>query len=134
MLRILSVGDDPDLLSTRAELLRLTGAEVVKCRGRDAAKTLETESFDLVVLCHTLSEQEARDVVGVVERRGGITKILQTTPFGTVSGSTFRVKVDDVVSAVPELLVQRAARLLGLQAQSSRKQAQDPVCFSKNGN
>ena len=121
MLRILAIGDDLELLATRAELLRLTSAEVVKCRGRDAHRHLETQAFDLVVLCHTINEGEALDVIRALKGRGGMTKILQTTPSGTVSGSTFRVKVDDVVSAVPELLVQRAAEMLGVQARSSRK-------------
>lgn len=124
VLRILSVGDDLDLLSTRTELLRLTGAQVVKCRGRDAAGVLEKEKFDLVVLCHTLPEHDAAKVVRMTGRDaagvGTRTKVLQTTPFGAASWAKYKLEVDEVVPAVPELLVQRAASLLGVRMQVQR--------------
>lgn len=54
---ILAVGRDKDLLYTRVEVLRRADANVLGALLEDVQKTLRGQVFDLVVLCHTLSEE-----------------------------------------------------------------------------
>ena len=67
MLRILLAGSDSRLLATRAAVLSKTGAAVVSRNPIEALKILDRdETFDLVVLCHTLEdcELDALDEIG----------------------------------------------------------------------
>lgn len=77
MPKILLAGNDFRLLGTRAAVLGRTGASVVCCSAVEASGIISTERFDLVVLCHTLSDQEAERMIGVIQRRWPGTRILQ---------------------------------------------------------
>lgn len=55
--RILLVGDDQALLLTRASLVKARwGAEITLTK--DALDVLRVKAFDVVVLCHSLEEDE----------------------------------------------------------------------------
>jgi len=52
--QILLIGEQPSLLATRAESLAETGARVTCCDMNQLNVFKWDESFDLVILCHTL--------------------------------------------------------------------------------
>lgn len=62
MPKILSVGLDGLLLHTRNLVLHQSGAEVFSARAEAALVLLDSQYFDLLVLCHTLS---SRDIVRI---------------------------------------------------------------------
>jgi CheY-like chemotaxis protein len=59
--RILIVGDDPVLQSTRAELLR--DWQITAVSSRDAAEALRARNYDLLILSQTVQEPLARKLV-----------------------------------------------------------------------
>ncbi len=67
MTRILAIGMDTDLLLTRALVLRRTGAEVDACLLGPALERLETDFYDIVVLCHTLPEESSIRICRIME-------------------------------------------------------------------
>ena len=62
MFRILSVGNDPRLLATRAAVLRYTGAEVDAADARSARREVILHRYDLLILCHSVSMEDASDL------------------------------------------------------------------------
>jgi CheY-like chemotaxis protein len=57
--RILSVGYDPILMPVRSMLLRQTGYEVVEAHSAgDALKRIKAGNFDLLLICHTVKQDE----------------------------------------------------------------------------
>jgi hypothetical protein len=62
MFRILSVGNDPCLLATRAAVLRYTGAEVDSADARSACRVVILRRYDLLILCHSVSMEDASDL------------------------------------------------------------------------
>jgi DNA-binding response OmpR family regulator len=59
---VLLVGDDPTLSQTRIDWLRNKG-HVVTVTSRDAEDALRSRLYDLVVLCHTISEETVRRLI-----------------------------------------------------------------------
>lgn len=76
MERILLVGVDPSLLDTRAAVLARTGADVAICHASDLP-SLAQQDFDLVTLCHTLSEDTRRSVTRTARTQWPNARILQ---------------------------------------------------------
>ena len=77
---ILLVGEDIELLDTRAAVLRNTGAEVECLRSAQVPESAGLQAFDLIILCHTLGEPEARTIADAAERlfhRGAVRRVLQ---------------------------------------------------------
>jgi DNA-binding response OmpR family regulator len=54
--RIVLISKDSSLLATRAEILKRAGATIACSSGNQAKAVLEEEIFDIVVLCHRLTE------------------------------------------------------------------------------
>lgn len=77
MPKILLAGSDFRLLGTRAAVLGRTGASVVCCSAAEAFGIISTEKFDLVVLCHTLSDEDADRISCEIHGRWPETRILQ---------------------------------------------------------
>jgi len=69
MLRILLAGSDSRLLATRAAVLLKTGAVVVYRDTMGTLNILDREAFDLVVLCHTLPEEDVAVIVDKVHQK-----------------------------------------------------------------
>jgi CheY-like chemotaxis protein len=91
MLRILLAGSDSRLLATRAAVLSKTGAAVVYGNAVEALEILDRdETFDLVVLCHTLEDSDVVAIVDKVHQKISGTKILMVT--SELEG--YRVKLD----------------------------------------
>lgn len=119
MPKILLAGNDVRLLGTRAAVLGTTGATVTCCGAARAFDVIGGERFDLVVLCHTLSDEESNRIAQEVHRRWPQTRILQV--LSGVWGDKLFKRAEPVVTstAEPRQLVRRATELLGAIAGSS---------------
>ena len=60
--KILSVGLDRSLLFTREMVLQQTGAEVWSAGVEPALALMQSDFFNVVLLCHTLSEQDVLQI------------------------------------------------------------------------
>jgi len=61
--RLLSIGYDPILMPVRSMLLHQAGHEVVEARSLgEALKRIKAGNFDLLLICHTVDENE-RDLI-----------------------------------------------------------------------
>ncbi len=76
MAHILAVGLDTALLTTRGLVLLRTGADVLTCGPEHALKLLQTNFFDIVVLCHTLPEDDLDRICRTLARSRPKTRII----------------------------------------------------------
>ena len=67
---VLTVGNDPVLLDTRSQVLRSAGYTVVSARSiKQATVTFVEGDFDLVVLCHSISEEDRQRFAVFIRER-----------------------------------------------------------------
>jgi len=66
--RILLIGDDPTLQFTRCKLLESAGYAVVTARSTLVVEELFLRGIELVLLCHTISEDVAARLVNAFTR------------------------------------------------------------------
>jgi hypothetical protein len=77
MENVLLVGEDAALLEARAAMLERSGVFVAWCRAADLDLHLWNETYDLVILCHTLTSGVARSlIVAEIYRRWPHARIL----------------------------------------------------------
>ena len=112
MPKILLIGDDFRLLATRAALLTKTGASTVCCNSTEMHKNLEREMFDLVVLCHSLSEEAAREAVGYVHGRWPEAKIFLVESSVLLAKTFDGVALDGTISSAPGTLLEQMSAVL----------------------
>jgi len=112
MPKILLAGNDFRLLGTRAAVLGKTGASVVCCSASETREIIKTEKFDLVVLCHTLSDQEADQIIATVRRLWPQARTLQVVFDGARERPYRATELDATSSAEPSRLVRRTMELL----------------------
>ncbi len=120
MLRILLAGNDSRLLATRAAVLAKTGGAVVYSNPMETLSILDSnETFDLVVLCHTLEESDVAAIVDKVHQKICGAKILMVT--SELSGYLGNVnsKIDATTKAEPGHLVALAKEMLEVASLAS---------------
>jgi CheY-like chemotaxis protein len=117
---ILLVGEDIELLDTRAAVLRKTGAEVECFRSAQAPDSAGLEAFDLIILCHTLGEQEARSIADTAERLSHPPFILLLNSLSGPRQERSGIRFDAIAEAVPEVLVRTANELLSRRNGASK--------------
>jgi DNA-binding response OmpR family regulator len=110
--QILLAGQDPRLLSTRAAVLRKISGHVVSCNAAEALKFLESETPNLVVLCHSLSVEEAESVADKAHERAQGTCVLMLISEAHPERPHRGVKFDAVTLPDPTRLIARTAELL----------------------
>jgi len=79
--RILSIGDDPILLYSRRLILETAGYSVESAKGNIA--TIEKEllrKFDLILLCHSITDEVVHRIVETSTRIAPQTPLLQISP------------------------------------------------------
>ncbi len=96
MAQILSIGLDSDLLVSRALALEETGAETLSFKVEPALLLLAGEFYDVVVLCHTLDEQDVARVCRVVDLYWPLTRVVIMT--GTHDQAPQHTDLDGAVS------------------------------------
>jgi CheY-like chemotaxis protein len=124
MLRILLAGCDSRLLATRAAVLSKTGAAVIFRNARETLDLLDRETFDLVVLCHSLREPDVAEIVDKIHQKPG-TKILMVTSDLDRYGMRSDSKVDAITIPEPGRLVALAKELLRETSYASPLPAED---------
>jgi CheY-like chemotaxis protein len=110
--KILLIGDDFRLLATRAALLTKTGASTVCCNPAEMQKDLERESFDLVVLCHSLSEEDAHRAATFVRQRWPAAKVFLIESSVPLDKTFDGVALDGTISSTPSTLLAQTVKLL----------------------
>jgi DNA-binding response OmpR family regulator len=120
MFRILLAGSDSRLLATRAAVLSRTGAAVVYGNPMETLDTLDRgETFDLVVLCHTLEDSDVMAIVDKAHEKITRVKILMVT--SELEGYRVHVnnKIDATTMPEPAHLVALAKEMLQAAAYPS---------------
>jgi hypothetical protein len=115
MASILSVGSDAPLTQTRAAVLASAlESSVVVAEPSEALHLLRDNHFDLVVLCHTVSSEQAGILIQVARNQSPPAKILIVDPLFSGSFATTSSGERLGPSADPAVLVAQARQLLGV--------------------
>ena len=113
MYRILLVGHDLRLLSTRAAVLQKISDHVASCNAAEALTFLESETPNLVVLCHSLSAEDAQRIADKAHGRSEGTRVLMLVSElddpGRLQGDA---KFDAITLPEPSRLITRTTELL----------------------
>ena len=113
MSNVLLVGEDEQLLQIRAALLRTIGAKTACCTGSSAMAVQECRHCELVVLCHSLSDERRSALAENVRTHWPETKVLLVTPTKSLEQSTSDAGVVVISSMDPYALIRHAEELLG---------------------
>jgi len=116
---ILAVGEDFELLKTRAEVLRETGATVFCSNSRAALKFIDEWEFDLIVLCHSLRESDAAMITEAAHRGGSKTLVLLVISDSLDDRRWAELNSDAESLVEPGCLVGSANKLLKRQVKAS---------------
>jgi len=109
--RILSLSANPELAKLRAMVLRHAGYSVTwPSSKQEADQILQNESFDILLIGHTISGQSARQFAEVFRARNPHGKIV-----AIMAATYLMVKTDRTVKALdgPEALLAAIAEMLG---------------------
>ncbi len=116
---ILCVGDDPELLRTRAEVLRGAGAVVEGLPSRNALSALRQERFDVVVVCHSVKGTDAERIYEAAHAGYAQTVVVRVMPFWIGDPANSRNSFDAVVLAEPAMQARMVRALLQRRAASA---------------
>lgn len=110
---ILCLGEDPDLLGTRAMLLESLGADVRRATSIvEALEKVTGEQFDLIVLCHSLRQSDAVAICDAVRERKPPPLILKITRSFGFEEERAQLLCDAIVDAHPATLTECVRELL----------------------
>lgn len=112
MFTILAVGEDFNLMKTRAEVLRKTGSNVLCCTGGAALKFMAEWEFDLIILCHSVQHADAVQITDAAHGPGSKTKVLQLVSHRLWKQQRAGIKVDAITFVEPDCLVRSVTELL----------------------
>lgn len=118
MVTILSVGEDFDLLKTRAEVLRRTGANVLCSPGATALKYIAEWEFDLIVLCHSVRQRDALPITEAAHAHGSKTLVLSLVSDTSETSQEQQyagVNCDAKAFVEPDCLIRSVSELLNRQ-------------------
>jgi DNA-binding response OmpR family regulator len=113
LLTILAIGEDADLLGTRADILRKTGANVLCSTGAAALKYIAEWEFDLVVLCHSVRQRDVERITEAAHRQGSKTLVLLMVSDGMREPEFAGIDLDARSFVEPDCLIRSAVELLG---------------------
>ena len=108
---LLSVGRDPLLMRTRTVLLGEAGYSVMPSfTSRDAFQIFISRHIDLVILCHTIPQEEKSKLIASMKERNNRTPIVCIHVDGEADGKL----VDAYVHSLdgPEVLLSCVAKVL----------------------
>lgn len=120
MLTVLAVGEDFDLLRTRADVLRQTGANVLCSTGAAALKFIAEWEFDLVVLGHLVRQPDAERISEAAHRYGSKTLVLLLVADPIREHEYDGINFDARSFVDPACLIRSATALLELQQRRHR--------------
>lgn len=112
MSKILLVGNDLRLQMTRAAVLAQTSATVIYCNAIEAAWSLQNDCFDLVVLCHSLTERQTFEITKMTHDKLPTATVLRVISDISQEMPRSITALDATSTSDPEGLVRRTAELL----------------------
>jgi hypothetical protein len=115
--QVLLVSRDAMLLQTRQLILGAFFRAKSAGRIREAEELISTYSFDLIILCYTLTESECRRVIDLAAEQKRHPRILVLTPAGIPPdpGSADAAMTE----AGPYYLLKKSAELLGMDIRAN---------------
>jgi CheY-like chemotaxis protein len=115
---ILNVGSDATLLDTRRMILQAAGYIVESANSiEEAIERFRRGDFDLVLLCHSLSEGDGRRLIGLVRASGSRTPVVAV---GGGSGEYPDGVADATLESRPRNLISGVRNVLLRAAETSR--------------
>ena len=118
---ILCVGEDLDLLSTRARLLRRLDADVKWTTSvAGTVGCLHDGTIDVLVLCHTLKEAEAIAICNAARQQAPSPLVLQIRKSFEFNEDRAHIPFDGLVDTHPAALTDAVAALLARRAARSK--------------
>ena len=127
MFRILLAGSDSRLLATRAAVLSKTDASVVHRNAVETLNLLDRDRFDLVVLCHSLPEEDVKVIVDKVHKKIPGAKILMVTSELYGNGMHADSRIDATSLPEPGHLVALVKELLQVPSYASPAGGRDGI-------
>jgi len=122
MEKILAIGENVELLRSRAQVLEKTGASAAYCTPVNFPAHWGDRGIGLVVLCHTLEPEERRLILERIGQRWPAARILQVS--SNFGDDVKQACVDGwVLGWEPEKLLRQAKELLGRSTQVSHPPA-----------
>ena len=112
MSKVLLVGEDETLLQTRAAVVRTAGVESICCKPEAALSFLSQQSFELVILCHSLSEYTCASLAYVIHEHWPATALLAVSAATNIPQVAKDPPLVTITSAEPELLVLQVLELM----------------------
>jgi CheY-like chemotaxis protein len=113
---VLSIGLDSRVLDTRALILRSVGYTVLTAMSvKEAVPLLQSNDFDVIVICHTLPTKDCERLVSLVRASGS------RIPIVTVSGSAFgqqSVSADATLDKEPVAFLREMGEVLRSHGQT----------------
>ncbi len=106
--KILSIGLDAPLLFTREMVLRQTGAEVWSAKVEPALALVQSQFFDVVLLCHTLSEQDVLQLSKLLDLFWPVSRVVLLGERSAIGSVALEVPSQ----TAPLTLVDKTVRLL----------------------
>jgi DNA-binding NtrC family response regulator len=116
VLTILAVGEDYQLLKTRADVLRKTGANVVCATGASALKLVAEWEFDLIVVGHSVRPADAKKIAHAAHSDGSRTLVLLLLSDAAREQAYDEISFDAKSFVEPSCLTRSAVELLNRQA------------------
>jgi hypothetical protein len=111
---VLCVGDDPMLNGTRAAVLRSMGMNVQQTDSSHAARLLQRDRFDLVVVCWSVVESEVERLCHAVEHCVPAPSVLRVN--GLAGPENAPTECYDAVDGTnPKSLIAQVTKLLEIQ-------------------
>ena len=118
---ILCLGEDPDLLGSRAMLLESLGATVKQATSiAKALEQMDGENFDLIVLCHSLKESDAVAICDAFRARKPPPLILKITKSLDSEEERAQFLCDAIVDTHPATLTDRVRELLLKRSEAAK--------------
>ena len=111
---VLQAGNDRILLKTRCGVLESAGPQVVTAVGAgEALQRIPTATFDVAILCHSLTAAERAAVAAAVHRCNASTPVLLVESNQYAKGAR-PVGIDGLLDPHPRNLIQAVRSILGM--------------------
>jgi len=114
-IRILLIGNDFGCLRNRAKVLREAGIHATLSDPNELETHVGTEQFDLVVLCHTLSDLQRRIANESARRRWPGIKVLQLLS-SRDDFTSLGCALEDAIQDSPDQMIDHVMILMGMGA------------------
>jgi hypothetical protein len=115
MEKILLVGENFALLAPRAAILAKMVSNITCCDPSEFAQMAIRENFALVILCHSLSQEDLSFIASEARRRWPQSRLLHIQEENG-RPSPVEQRVDATVSPEPDRLVRTVAMMLAIPA------------------